>query len=228
LSEFSKPVLAFDSALAGCTAAVLHGCEVHSRLFETQREQAAKLMPMVQDLMAEAKVAFADLGLIVTTVGPGSFTGLRIGLSAARALGLAIDVPVQGVSTFEVVARSAVPENVACLVILETKRTDYYVQAFDADKKPQGDPSCMEEGDLRKKIAGGQYILCGDALARLGVEGRECTLPDPEMLARIGLEHFLRNGEKAATPEPVYLRGADVSMSKKQNRQIGDLPGNNS
>jgi tRNA threonylcarbamoyladenosine biosynthesis protein TsaB len=228
LPEFSKPVLAFDSALGGCTAAVLHGGEVHTRALETQREQAAKLMPMVQELMAEAKVAFADVGLIVTTVGPGSFTGLRISLSAARALGLAIDVPVQGVSTFEVVARSAVPENVACLVILETKRADYYVQAFDADKNPQGEPSCMEESDLRKKIAGGQYVLCGDALARLGAGGRECRLPDPETLARIGLEHFLRNGGKAGRPEPVYLRGADVSLSKKQNREIGDLPENNS
>lgn len=224
LSDFSKPVLAFDSALGGCTVAVLNGGEVHTRTIVTEREQAAKLMPMVQEVMAEAKVVFADLGLIVTTVGPGSFTGLRISLSAARSLGLAIDVPVQGVSTFDVMAHSAVPENAACLVILETKRTDYYVQAFDADKNLQGDAACMEEDDLRGKIASGEYILCGDALARLGVEGRERKLLEPEMLARLGLAHFLKNGEKAEKPEPVYLRGADVSISKKQNRQIDNPP----
>lgn len=224
MSDFSKPVLAFDSALAGCTVSVLNGGEAHVRVLETQREQAAKLMPMIQDVMEEAKVAFADLGLIVTTVGPGSFTGLRISLSTARALGLALNVPVQGMGTFEIMARSAVPEKAACLVVLETKRTDFYVQAFDADRQPQGAGACMEEGDLRALIAAHDFILCGDGLARLGMEGRERVLPDPEILARAGVARFLENGCKAEKPEPVYLRGADVSMSNKQQRTISGFP----
>ena len=224
MSDFPKPVLAFDSALTGCTVAVLNGRVVHSRVLETGREQAAKLVPMIQEVMEEAKVAFADLGLVVTTVGPGSFTGLRISLSTARALGLALNLPVQGVGTFEIIARAAVPEKKPCLVILETKRTDFYVQAFDADKNPQGAGACMEEDALRAFIADNDYILCGDGLARLGVEGRPCILPDPEILARAGLARFLENGSVAAKPEPVYLRGADVSMSNKQQRVIGDRP----
>ena len=225
MSDFSKPVLAFDSALAGCTVAVLKGGEAHVRVLETSREQAAKLMPMVQDVMAEAKVAFADLGLIVTTVGPGSFTGLRISLSAARSLGLALDLPVQGVGTFEIMARSAVPERQPCIVVLETKRTDYYVQVFDADKNPQSDPVCMEEDELRTMIAQRDgHILCGDALGRLGTEGRALMLPDPEILARAGLAQFIANGMKAERPEPVYLRGADVSLSNKPQRTIADRP----
>lgn len=224
MPDFSKPVLAFDSALAGCTVAVLNGGEVHARTLETQREQAAKLMPMIQEVMAEAKVTFADLGLIVTTVGPGSFTGLRIGLSAARALGLALSLPVQGMDTFEIVARGVVPENAPCLVILETKRTDFYVQAFDAEKNPIGEAACLEEDVLRSLIAGNDYILCGDGLVRLGLEGRSIVLPDPEVLARAGLARFLDNGQKADKPEPVYLRGADVSISNKKQRVISGFP----
>jgi tRNA threonylcarbamoyladenosine biosynthesis protein TsaB len=224
LSDFSKPVLAFDSALAGCTVAVLKDGKAFTQVLETQREQAAKLMPMIQEVMAEAKVAFAGLGLIVTTVGPGSFTGLRISLSAARSLGLALDLPVQGMSTLEIMARSAVPEKADCLVILETKRTDFYVQAFDADKNPQGEGVCMEEEALRSFIKDHDFIFCGDALGRLGVEGRERVLLDPEVLARAGLARFLENGRVAQKAEPVYLRGADVSMSNKQQRVIGDRP----
>lgn len=205
-------------------ASVIYGDAAHSRAIETEREQAAKLMPMVQEVLAEAKVAFADLGLIVTTVGPGSFTGLRIGLSAARTLGLALGIPVQGVSTLEAVARSAVAERSPCLVVLESKRTDFYVQAFDGDKNPISDAACIEPEDLRKMIAENDYVLCGDGLARLGAEGRGLTLLDPEILARTGLAIFLKNGGTAEKPEPVYLRGADVSMSNKPQRTINNPP----
>lgn len=224
MSDFSKPVLALESSLGGCVACVINGDAAHSRTIETEREQAAKLMPMVQEVLAEAGVAFADIGLIVTTVGPGSFTGLRISLSAARTLGLALNVPVQGVSTLEAMARSAVPESKACLVVLESKRTDFYVQAFDADKNPLGDAACMEPDALREMMAGRDYILCGDGLGRLGVAGRTSTLLDPVILARTGLAIFLKNGSKAEKPEPVYLRGADVSMSNKVQREINNPP----
>lgn len=224
MSDFSKPVLAFESSLGGCVAAVINGDAVHSRAFETEREQAAKLMPMVQDVLAEASVAFADIGLIVTTVGPGSFTGLRISLSAARTLGLALNVPVQGVSTFEAMVRSAVPESKACLVVLESKRSDFYVQAFDGKKNPLGEATCMEPDALCDMIAANDYILCGDGLTRLGIAGAERKLLDPEILARAGLAIFLKNGSKAQKPEPVYLRGADVSMSNKVQREINNPP----
>ncbi len=224
MSDFSKPVLAFESSLGGCVASVINGDVAHSRAIETEREQAAKLMPMVQEVLAEAKVAFADIGLIVTTVGPGSFTGLRIGLSAARTLGLALNIPVQGVSTLEAVARSAVPESKPCLVVLESKRTDFYVQAFDGDKNPMGDAGCVEPDDLRALIAEHDYVLCGDGLERLGAEGRSIKLLDPEILARAGLALFLKNGGRADKPEPVYLRGADVSMSNKPQRTINNPP----
>lgn len=219
-----KPVLAFESSLGGCVVAVVNGDSVHSNAIETDREQAAKLMPMVQDVLAEAGVAFADIGLIVTTVGPGSFTGLRIGLSAARTLGLALNIPVQGVSTLEAMARSAVPESRPCLVVLESKRTDFYVQAFDGDKNPVGEATCLEPDALRALFTENDYILCGDGLIRLGMDGRILKLLNPERLAEAGIALFLKNGGKAEKPEPVYLRGADVSMSNKVQREINNPP----
>lgn len=221
----SKPVLALDSALGGCIVAVIDGGKSYSRTLETSRDQAAKLMPMVQDVMDEAGVAFDALGLIVTTIGPGSFTGLRIGLSAARSLGLALSIPVQGVSTFDAVVQSCAPQGPS-MVVLESKRADFYTQSYDAEYKAMAEPVCLLAADIPEDV-----IVCGDGLPRLRAEtglpftnGIERRLPDPAVLARVGLSLFTKNGGKAQKPEPFYMRGADVSVSNKVQRQIKDYP----
>ena len=225
MSDFSKPVLALDSALGGCVVAVIADGKAYAHGIETGRDQAAKLMPMVQEVVKEAGIAFADLGLIVTTTGPGSFTGLRISLSSARALGLALGLPVQGVSTFEVMVKSCKPQG-ASLIVLESKRADFYTQAFDTDFKPTGEPQCLLAGDTL-----GGRIICGDGITRLRAEtgaafenAIERTLLDPAILAEAGLALYLGNGRKAQKPEPFYMRGADVSVSNKAQRQINDYP----
>lgn len=225
MSDFVKPVLAFDCALGGCIGAVIKdGAAIASFSVPMAREQAAQLIPLIENMLRGAGVSYADLGLIVASTGPGSFTGLRISLSAAKAMAAALSVPLQGVTTLEAMARSAVPESKPCVAVLETKRTDFYVQAFDEHKAPLEDPHCLEAEGLRAKIVGGDYILCGDALTRLGVEGRVLELYDPVILAQAGLRHFLENGKKSAGVEPLYLRGADVSVSNKIQRTIKDLP----
>ncbi len=225
MSDFIKPVLAFDCALGGCVGAVIKdGAALASFAIPMAREQAAQLIPMVENMLRSAGVSYADLGLIVTSIGPGSFTGLRISLSAAKAMAAALSVPLQGVTTLEAMARSAVPEDRPCLAVLETKRTDFYVQAFDANKSPMEEARCMEADDLRAKITGSDYILCGDGLPRLGAEGRARELYDPVILAQAGLRHFLQNRENPVPAVPFYLRGADVSFSNKIQRTIKDFP----
>lgn len=216
---FEKPVLAFESALGGCTVAVLSGDKTYARTLETQRDQAAKLIPLTKEVMAEAGVAFDSLGLIVTLSGPGSFTGLRIGLSGAKAMARALGIPLQGVETLEAMAYSAVPQKSPCFVILETKRNDFYVQAFDAEKKPIFAPQCMEQGGIETAIADGGYVLCGDGLPRFnGAAGQ--TLINPVVLAKLGVRKFETASGAAARVTPLYLRGADVTLSSKPQREI--------
>lgn len=216
---FEKPVLAFESALGGCTAAVIARDTAHFRTHVTQRDQAATLIPLVQDVMAEAGVSFDSLGLIVTLSGPGSFTGLRIGLSAAKAMARALGIPLQGVETMEAMAHSAVPASTPCFVILESKRSDFYVQAFDVEKNPVFAPQCMERDEIEGMTIGGGYILCGDGLPRFN-GGAGQNLIDPVLLARLGMCKFEKAGRVAAPIAPLYLRGADVSMSTKPQRTI--------
>lgn len=231
LSEFSKAVLAIDCALGGCLVAVRRAGlgQVFSKTLITEREQAAKLVPMVQDVMADAGIGFDDVGLIVTTMGPGSFTGLRIGLSTARVLGLARNIPVQGVGTMGVMAASCALANDTdeYFVALETKRSDFYVQGAGIA------PACVSAADIPELVKGKSFILCGDAVARLqadvGNSGlfsdvRERSMLDPGALIETGLRAFIDAGQVATKPEPVYLRGADVSMSNKLQRQIKEIP----
>ncbi len=237
--DFNRPVLAIDSALGGCVTAVINPITgvATSRTLETKRDQAARLIPLVQETVGEAGLRFADLGLIVTTIGPGSFTGLRIGMSTARGLGLALSIPVQGVDMFSVMARSCAMDgsNHGYAVILETKREDYYFQMLSSDFVPLEDAFCGSAEMIASKVRGKNLILCGDACQRLNedvsepglfIKIHDRFLIDPVILARLGLENFKAQGGVAQKPEPFYMRGADVSVSKKEQRVLKNYPSN--
>lgn len=215
----------------------MQGCSVGLRGigFETclsvgetmDRGQSEKLLPMINGILEKSGCTYKDLGLIAVTVGPGAFTGLRIGLSTARALGVALNIPVAGVTTLEALARKCLKDhNVALAVILETKRKDFYIQFFDESAKPVSDPVCMNaeniEGCLDK-----YYMLTGDGVDRffslcakppLWSVDRTGLLPDPCIVAEIALERW--NSGETLSPEPLYLRDADVSKPKKPLRTI--------
>lgn len=235
--DLNKPVLAFDTSLNGCAVCVLHNGAVETRLFPTEREQAAKLVPLIQETMAAAGVKFADIGLIVTSMGPGSFTGLRIGLSTARAFGLALNIPVHGMNSMAVMAASCAEEGDSSdsFVLLETKRSDYYSQIYNAAGQAMNDPACVTADQALALYKAGQ-IVCGDAVQRFADEAkargvtidpsalRPRKLLEPVMLARLGMADFLAKDGQVDSPVPLYLRGADVSVSNKIQRMIEEMP----
>ncbi|MCB2100253.1 MAG: tRNA (adenosine(37)-N6)-threonylcarbamoyltransferase complex dimerization subunit type 1 TsaB, partial [Rhodobacterales bacterium] len=106
----SATLLALDSATGACSAAVRAGGALVAHRFQAMaRGQAEALMPMAAEVLAEAGLTATDLDGVAVTRGPGAFTGLRIGLSAARGLALAAGVPCLGVTTFQALAE-AVPD----------------------------------------------------------------------------------------------------------------------
>lgn len=228
-------VLAFDTAMNGCTAGVLD-TEDDSCIAESEpmnRGHAEKLVPLIQSVLTRSRFDFPDLGLIATTVGPGAFTGLRIGLSTARALGLALNIPVIGVTTLNVLASAyfaghQTDKNV--LVLIETKRTDFYGQLFDAEGSALSEPFALAAETIARAYLDKATILIGDASARFlslldpqqkcvveAVDGFE--IPDPSFIARIGFALW-ESGDTDSPAEPLYLRDADVSQSKRVQRTI--------
>lgn len=223
-----KPMklLALDTATAACSVAVWVDGTIRARALRPMaRGQSEALMPMIVAALAEAGLTFAELDAVAATVGPGAFTGLRIGLAAARAMALAAHLPCLGVTTLEAVAAN-VPETerqgAAVLVVLDAKRADLYAQVFSATLEPLTEPGAVLPADLTGLLPEGPVIVAGDAAARAaavlagaGIEVRLSAapgLPDAAMVAAIAARRR-RSGRPALPPEPLYLRAPDVTLS---------------
>ncbi len=207
-------VLALDTALPACSAAVLDGDRVLAvRSEPMNRGHQERLAPLVAEVMAEAGVQFTDLQRIGVTVGPGSFTGLRVGLAFAKGLSVALSIPCVGVGSLEALAASAVGGGFVVAVI-DAKRDQLYVQAF-AQGRPLMAPDALAPEVAAARLAelysGGPAVLVGPGAHLLeGVipgarlDPREAA--DPLALARLAAAA----PEPAHRPRPLYLRGADA------------------
>ena len=214
-------VLAFDTTAAACSVAVVRdGACIGRAQAVADHGQAESLMPMIKGTMRESGIAYADLDRIAVTVGPGSFTGLRIGLAAARALGLAAGKPVIGVSSLEVLA-AAVPapereRNETVLCAIDTKRGDLYLQLFAArDLAPGGEPIALLPSELEQWLPGGNTVVVGDgtgevlkALPKLTVSAAS-PLPDPLILARLAAVRT----PSVDGPLPLYVLAPKVTLA---------------
>ncbi|MCK5284311.1 MAG: tRNA (adenosine(37)-N6)-threonylcarbamoyltransferase complex dimerization subunit type 1 TsaB, partial [Alphaproteobacteria bacterium] len=135
MSSF-RTVLALDTAMSGCSVCVYNSDkdELVSKSKSMVRGQAEHLVPLVEEVMLDVGLDYQELDAVITTVGPGAFTGLRIGLSTARSLALALSIPIYGITTLQVLALEYVQRcdlKGQLVVLIETKRDDFYVQVFD-------------------------------------------------------------------------------------------------
>ncbi|PPR63255.1 MAG: tRNA threonylcarbamoyladenosine biosynthesis protein TsaB [Alphaproteobacteria bacterium MarineAlpha4_Bin2] len=216
-------VLGMDSATTACSAAVLRDGKLLAHEFERMvRGQAEALVPMIGRVLEVASSSATELDLIAATIGPGAYTGVRIGLSTARTISLAAGVPLVGVTTMEAVARAAGPSVEDVIVVMETKRADFYVQMFRADGTTVADPAAMTAFELKKAFPGAKVRLVGDAAERAADVFRESGrrvdlvssggLPDAIWVAMAGAE---RAGEaRIGAATPLYLRPPDVGSPK--------------
>lgn len=206
-------ILAFDTAAAACSVALWRDGEVVAAASEAMaRGQAEALMPMIAGVLRRADLTFADLNRIAVTVGPGSFTGVRAGLAAARGLALATGLPLIGVTSTEAIA-AAIPQSRragrSVLVVLESQRSDLYVQLFAADLTPLGPPMTAPVEALVGLLPPGPLLVAGDAVHRLPERGDEVlfALPDPGVIAALA-----GGRPPGPLPDPLYLRPPDVSL----------------
>ena len=209
-------VLAIDSALGACSAAVWDQTVMSGQQKIMSRGHVEELLPMVQAVVTESGLEFAQLELIAVSIGPGSFTGLRAGLAAARGLGLALNIPVHGVTTLEAVAAAAVrlpstASSDAILVALETKRADIYVQTFDGLGVAMSEP-LAQLPLAATDLLSANTSLCGDAAdrvrAELSVERRDTIkcLPDIERPGAGDIAEIAAGRMREPVPaEPLYI-----------------------
>lgn len=190
-------ILALDAALAGCSAAVLaDGAVCARRAMATDRGHAAALPPMVEAVLAEARVRATDLAAVAAVVGPGGFTGLRAALALAEGLALGAGVPLIGVTTGEALA-AAVPASVRARrvvwTVIDNRRGEFVLERFAPGAAvPEGNPVVHAEAALPREtravaVAGDAAPLVAARLAARGVDALLCDsrLPDAVAAARV-------------------------------------------
>lgn len=202
-------VLAIDTAGVDCAAAVFDSDsgKLLGRVSETiGRGHAERLMAMIDQALVEANLSLTDIGRIGVTVGPGSFTGIRVGVAAARGLALALGVECVGVSTLEVLAQTTSETDKPVLAAINAHRDEVYAQGFEAGV-PVGEPLLLELDDYLARAAVTGTVLVGSASA-LAADRNAETGPDHypiEIVARISA-----TAKAQGKPKPLYLRGPDA------------------
>lgn len=138
-------ILALDTATEACSAALWQDGQVLSRFENAGRSHTERLMPMVQQLMAESGQGFARLDGIACGVGPGSFAGVRIGVGFAKGLALARDLPVIGVSSLALLAQRMIAQGASrVLSVIDARMSEVYFGAYGADAQGLAQPLMPE------------------------------------------------------------------------------------
>ncbi len=227
-------ILAFDTSVGACSAAVAHledGALVD--LFATfevmNKGHAEQLLPMIKAMLDKSGLGFADLDRIAVTAGPGTFTGVRIGVATARGLALASKKPVVSTTSLHVIAlgwlrqvadssqQQFSADDSEIIVVLDARRGDVYLQCFSSKGLPLDDVQILSVRDvagyLKKRGGCAQHLMIGSGAGLLQADalGSEfwkdsLFLPDARDLSVIAEKLPVSEGKIS----PLYLRAADA------------------
>lgn len=221
-STAQKPcILALDTSLSAVSVCVLRQGESVPLASETivmERGQAEALVPMVDRVIARTGGDFSMLGRIAVTIGPGSFTGIRVGVAAARAFGLAWKIPVVGISTLAVLAAPALAAGTRPTIgaAIDAHHGNVYVQGFSKDGGTQLAATVLSIPDAVRALGSGPLRLVGSGATMMAIEAWSRGLdadvedkagaPDIAFVARLGS----MADPARALPRPLYLRPPDA------------------
>ena len=214
-------ILAIDTSCGAASVAVLDSGAADPLAALSRpmtRGHAEALAPMVEEAMRAADGGFASLGRIAVATGPGSFTGIRVGLAMARAMGVALGIPVAGVSTLAAFAAPLLsePRPGVIAAAIDARHGALYFQLFEASGRPLGPPRCDAPRECVRAIGAGPAWFAGDAAAIVAAEAHRAGLPydldgareapDIVALGRMGLAL-----DPSVSPaRPVYVKPPDA------------------
>jgi tRNA threonylcarbamoyladenosine biosynthesis protein TsaB len=205
-------VLAFDTSTSVTAVALLDGERV---LVEDERPNEERhgdvLLPRVRELLARAGVALASVELIAVGIGPGSFTGLRIGLATAKGLGLASGVPIRGVCSLRALAAGAGGDAELCVAALDAGKGEVFAGVF-----ARGEDGCEPRlGPLRAlpEAAGAQLAAACASAASVAVAGTGVRRY-PQLLAALG-PHARRAATEHDTPHGRFVAKEALALLRR-------------
>ena len=213
-------LLAVDTALGACSAALLNGSGVLAHCCAAmERGHAEALAPMVRAVMSDAKMDFAALDRLAVTVGPGTFTGQRVGLAFMRGLRTALHKPLLGVTSLSAMAEQARSETgCSCAAAVhDARRGEIYIEVVGISTSLSARVMVFADAAAVLQDLSGPIVLAGtaappmsDVLKTWGVEARlsPITAPDAVWVARLAA----RMVPQEDPPRPLYLRAPDAKL----------------
>lgn len=187
------------------------GDVVSSQSLTTNRRHAEELMPMIVAVLAEGNAQLSDLGLLAVDVGPGRFTGLRVGLTTVRTLALALGLEVVSATSLELLAYACPHRDVAAVV--DARRGEVFQQHF-VDGQPNGAPAVGDPGALAAQLPTGTVAI-GDGADRYSeyyLNRIDQMSPSAELLIAAVQGRTARPGPQVT---PLYMREPDVQINIK-------------
>ena len=220
-------VLAFDCAVSGQGVAVVRNGVSLASLFEEGRDQAARLLPAIAGALERTGIARTALDLIAVTTGPGSFTGVRVGLSAARGLAVGLGIPLAGLTTTSVLRAQATAMDRLVVAAVDTKLGDWFATIGDDPA-----PFAATAKDLAARLGGQKCLIVGKDVAPLAASLQAVGIdaivqegpPDPVVLGRLalvdGVEAWRARNRAEGLPPPLYLRGVNITLPDGARRTV--------
>lgn len=206
-----------DSAAFGCNLALADTKKIYAMHHEPiTRGHAEVMADAFLGLLSKADKMPRDIDEIITTVGPGSFTGLRVGVTFAQMTGYSLSKPVHGITSFQAFS-CALTESKHRAIILDTKRDDYYIQLFDKDHHPLNEPACLSGAEILNLIKDKDLIVTGDAAEKLAQEmnlSNFTVILQQSIDLELVLKALQRDQLDYVEAEAFYIRDADVSQPK--------------
>lgn len=202
-------MLAFDTATPLVTVALHDGADVVAeRVSERPMRHGEQLAPLIEAVLRDSGIVRQDLTALAVGVGPGPFTGLRVGLVTARTLAWALEIPVYGVCTLDVLAVEAVSLGAVTedfLVATDARRKEVYLAAYDADGARRHGPVVVlpDDAATRSPVVGEGAVLYPDAFPAAVGPRR----PSAGWLARVVADERA----ELLDPDPLYLRRPDAT-----------------
>ncbi|WP_183194035.1 tRNA (adenosine(37)-N6)-threonylcarbamoyltransferase complex dimerization subunit type 1 TsaB [Bartonella fuyuanensis] len=218
-------ILAIDTASIYCAVALIRHKSVIARINERiNKGHAEKLIGQITQIMTQANMALNQIERIAVNVGPGSFTGVRIGVATARALALALEIPAVGVSALEALAaqattskNSATASTIA--VVIEAGKDMFYHQNFHQDLTPLGAPGLKTIENILENLPK-KIRLTGPATDGIAQHIKNHKINKKIVLEKIPCEaadivnyaYLAANKQPQNSPRPLYLRNADAKQ----------------
>ncbi len=221
-------ILHIETATKNCSVSVADKGELLAiqELNDGNYSHAEKLHPFIQQVMQEAKLSFNDIDAVAVSKGPGSYTGLRIGVSAAKGLCFAFDKPLISIETLQSLAYKLSIEEGVIIPMLDARRMEVYAVVYNSKHKQVRDikAEVIDENSFQEYLSKGKVYFLGDGAEKckevithenaVFIDGE---FPSAKEMVKLSFDKYKKNDiEDVAYFEPFYLKDFVVTPEKKR------------